>query len=307
MAAPGWYPDPGGGGQFRYWDGTSWSARTSPTETAAGPSPGTDPGRPRRSRSGPAATIGLVSLLIVVVLVTLFVLRPWDRGLEITGDPPTPTVSAWDDGASPTPTPTFTRRTAPSPSDQPSGSDTSHGTVACPHGDPAARAAHPSDGRIHGGGLSFAAIPGWATGDQAAGMSFAYDVDTQEFHLGADWFALSAVGALRTSDGFSTPKQAADAITRCAASSYWYADLTRTDPVHSRAVRIDGHQGWSQRTRVFVDRADLPQIKGDQLEVTVVDVGEPDYLAVYLGQATIDDAYTTNAMQAAVASLQVDQ
>ena len=40
-AKAGWYPDPGGGqGLFRYWDGKSWSAATSPNPGAAPPNQG---------------------------------------------------------------------------------------------------------------------------------------------------------------------------------------------------------------------------------------------------------------------------
>jgi len=36
-AAPGWYPDPGGGGSHRYWDGTRWTDAVSSAIPPAGP------------------------------------------------------------------------------------------------------------------------------------------------------------------------------------------------------------------------------------------------------------------------------
>ena len=36
-AAPGWYPDPGGGGSYRYWDGTRWTDALSSAIPPAGP------------------------------------------------------------------------------------------------------------------------------------------------------------------------------------------------------------------------------------------------------------------------------
>jgi hypothetical protein len=34
-AAPGWYPDPGGPGQLRYWDGQAWTSSTATAEPSA--------------------------------------------------------------------------------------------------------------------------------------------------------------------------------------------------------------------------------------------------------------------------------
>ncbi len=66
--APGWYPDPGGSPQFRWWDGSAWSAHTS----AAQPPPGSTEtwllpvGRPWQAIV--AGYSGLLGLVIIFLL-----------------------------------------------------------------------------------------------------------------------------------------------------------------------------------------------------------------------------------------------
>jgi len=306
VADAGWYPDPGGSGQFRYWDGRGWSAALSPHPAAPPPGPGA-PGGQRSSRRPVAAIIGIVALVVAVAVVLLFVLRPWQRVDDITNNPPVSTVSPGADGATPTPTPTPTEPT-PTPSPTPTESTaTPQGDVACPQGDPSARDAHPSDGRVHGGGLSFASIPDWVPDYGSSGISFAYDVASDGYSLTPTWFAMSAVGAVRIADGFENPKQAAIAITQCVSTSDFYSSMISAAPVHSKAVTIDGHAGWSVRTKILCNVEGYPDITGDVVDVIVVDVGDGESLGMYLGTATIDDAYTTDAMETAITSLRVER
>lgn len=44
-AAPGWYPDPGGSGSHRYWDGTRWTDALSSAIPPAGPNAARDDSR----------------------------------------------------------------------------------------------------------------------------------------------------------------------------------------------------------------------------------------------------------------------
>jgi hypothetical protein len=64
MADPGWYPDPSGSPQrLRYWDGTSWSGRTT-----------TDADRPVPKRHTATATKGRIPIIWVAGLVVLILI-----------------------------------------------------------------------------------------------------------------------------------------------------------------------------------------------------------------------------------------
>ena len=316
MADAGWYPDPGGSGQFRYWDGATWSAQLSVHASAPPPGGRAGPGRTGQNagrRRAIGAVIGIVTLVVVLGVIALVVFRPFSDGTEITDPPPANTITPGDDGApstpppSATPTPSSTPTASPTATPTPSPSAASpQGQVPCPVGDPSIRADHPDDGRVHGGGLSIAAIKNWNLDQQVSGMSFAYDVSTLDYHVEPTWLALSSVGALRIADGFDDPEQAAAEVMECISTTTFYTSLNSVEPVTSQAVTVDGHRGWSMQARFLCDVPNHPEISGDLVQVVVVDVGGGESLGMYLGTATIDDTYTLDAMTAAVASLQVD-
>lgn len=74
MGAPGWYPDPNGGGGQRYFDGTNWGP-TAPPPTSAPVAAGGE----RRI----TIHYGFVVLTIFSLLGTLFLAIPW---LSTSGD-----------------------------------------------------------------------------------------------------------------------------------------------------------------------------------------------------------------------------
>jgi hypothetical protein len=310
VAASGWYPDPGGApGRYRYWNGTGWSAETTgnpydpPPVAGPGGVPATSSGR--RGRGG--LIIGILAALVVLVVVGVLVIRQLgDHHDNVLADPDPPesTVSGWDDSS---PLPTATPTPTPSASRTPSTSAAPQGRVGCATGDPLEAAAHPNDGRVHGGSLSFAPPgAGWRD-DQSYtyGMSWAYDTDGVSQTTEPGWAAMLAVGALHGEDGFHKPRQAADGMMQCIASSGYYDNFTGRKDVQSRAVTIDGHSGWALRSEIRVDKPGL-SVEGDVAEVIVVDTGVTGRLSFFAGFVPIGDSGRIATMDRAIAGLQVD-
>lgn len=280
---PGWYPDPAGQpNRFRFWDGQSWSQQTSDNPQSPPPASGPSAGPPPGKRDRRGIWIGTAALALVIIVAAVFIVRgllPDDPGSS--GPLPSSTVSGWDD-SSPIPSP------SPSPTPSPSASRTPAPQQECPQGDPLFRNDHPSDGRIHGGGLSFAKVDGFHDATATAGLSWAYDVGAQQKTIEKSWISMFAVGTLRIADGFHEPKQAAEAVMQCTASSSFYRDFASRNDLSTREVTVGGHKGYAIRAEIFIDNPDYTT-KGDVVEVIVLDVGSPEALGMYMGAVPIGD------------------
>jgi hypothetical protein len=297
-AAPGWYPDPDGTpGRYRYWDGRQWSRQTT-TDPASRP-PGPHPGRrttptgiqaeqfrngQHRNRRRTPLFLGLLVLLVVVVLVVVLAVRSLLGQDSAVSDPnpPRSSVSGWDD-SSPLPTSGPTTSTSPDSADP-------QGGVPCADGAPEQHAEHPSDSRLYGGRLSIEqpGSPWTRDDDYAAGLSFAYDVSGAREQVESQWWAMVAVGELRTADGFHTPKQSADGVMQCLASSFYYAYFTGRTDVFSKKFALDGHTGWALRSQIHVDDP-LVRATGDVVEVIVLQTGGAGRLSLFAGFVPIGD------------------
>lgn len=283
MSEPGWYPDPNGTpGRFRYWDGATWSR-----QTASRPGP-----TPPRSTGRRGGMIILGAAVLVVVLGVIIVVTVRQAGLGSRAftdqDLPSSTDSGWDDSSpspSPTPSPSSTPSPSPSPAITPGPSGTSTAALTeCPHGSPSTRADHPRDGRMHGGGLSFPHIDGWNDDLQSSEISWAHDVASQGRPVVPGWVTLVAVGELRESDGFTAPKQAAESVMQCLASSDWYEDAVSTTALKSQTRTVDGHRAWWIRSEIRVEHR---PVEGDTVDVIVVDTGHPGSFGLFLGDVAL--------------------
>lgn len=297
MAERGWYPDPGGSpGRYRYWDGSSWSIETTDDPRTAPPSA---PGVARtRARRGPLLIGGLV-LLVIIAVISVMIIRAHRSALVLDPNPPQSTVSGWND-SSPFPS------ASPSPSPS-SDSPKPRGRVACADGNPYATQSHPADGRIHGGSLSIVQPGGdWKRDDDyAREMTWAYDVAGADEYVEPEWLAMVAVGSVRAADGFRKPKQAADGLMQCIASSAYYEYFTDRKDLFSKPFRLDGRSGWAMRSQV---RVDDPRVhaSGDVVEVIVLNTGTPGELSFFAGFVPIGDQNRLKLLDQTIATMRVD-
>ncbi|MDR1077401.1 MAG: DUF2510 domain-containing protein [Propionibacteriaceae bacterium] len=265
VGLPGWYPDPGGSpGLFRYWDGHSWSELLSPTPYAPAPvtlTPGvggtfggsvatvqTQPMARRRSPAGPI----LITLVVVVVLglVAWLVIPRLTGGSGGGGGSPEPSVA------------------------QPTG-------VVCPQ--PSDKLPetydHPDDGWVHGGRLAFPE-PGdvWGYSPENR-VPFGRDVNNRDFilHYRYDgkysWVASMLVAELYAGDGFFSPKEGAEIVTRCVLGEF-YSDavVTRNDS-RNESYPVDGDDGWIIETNLSFSIPNLPTTS-ESVTIIVVATGE---------------------------------
>ncbi len=325
MSTPGWYPDPGGApGQFRYWSGTGWSANT----TAQ---PGPEPGPSGSAGSGPPATpptrgprrtrliIAVATVLVLVVVASIAAIRlfaPSDPGV-VTPPPSTapvdPSASAPESSpteqpsSDPSPSDPATPSTPATPSPQPSSPQPSSTAVGCPPGDPAFRQDHPTDDRIHGGGLSFPKVSGYAQTTQQSAFFWAYDVDGQSKSISPTWSSMYAVGAVPTFNGFDSPRTAAELILQCTVTSPdFYRGVTRVRTLSAKRVTVGGQSGWSLRTEVRVRAAGVT-VPGDILQIVVVDTESPESLAMFWACVPLDDPASLKQLDATLKKLRPEQ
>ncbi|HEY5980499.1 MAG TPA: DUF2510 domain-containing protein [Microlunatus sp.] len=317
MSLPGWYPDPAGTpNRFRYWDGHAWSSDTTDNPVTApgvgggaggSGDAGSPPSEKGRRRLGPLVLA--LTTLVVLILIGVFVVRGLvaDRPIVDPGPLPSSTVSGWDD-SSPTAEPE-TPTTAPSPSEStptPTPTPTEEQPLQpCPEGQPAARQDHPSDGRVHGGGLSFPEVSGWQN-TSGASFSWAFDVGEQmKLAESPSWYANLAVGALFTGDGFDEPRRSAELVMQCVITSGLYPYFTDRRDVWSKAVTVDGRPAWSIRAEIEVDDPDL-DTRGDVVEVIVVDTDSPESLSMFIGAVNIGDRSLIKTMDSTIRNLRVE-
>jgi len=286
-ASPGWYPDPGRGqGLFRYWDGKAWSAAVSPNPNAPPPAQGlvgggTAPqgdnpygqgGQPaygqspyghgydsayanyqeqEKKKSPLGWWIAGGALVIVIVVVAVLAVRAVTGG--DTGNTGGPAAQPSQDVCPPQIT------ASPEPGN------------------------HPSDGRVHGGPISYPILgPPWGPPQGDTRVPFGSDVQSQDVAVeydydgsGSLWVASIIVGELQAGDGFFTPEQGAQIVVRCivGGAGEFYGD----NPVNSNVkvnekTTIDGHEAWLVESQLTFDIAGL-KTKGELLIIAIVSAG----------------------------------
>lgn len=260
-AVPGWYPDPGGqSGQYRYWDGQTWSAVTTANPQAPPPTPGLgaprgggsqQPGSapysvPAKKKSGAGWIIGLVALVVAVAVAGVFIVR----GLGSSG------------GDDPT-----------DPQNNPSA-------AVCPDSEQQSESPAPQSGdRVHSGKLSYPRLdPPFSAPVWDSRVPFGRDVQSQNATVeeggnGApSWVAGVLIARLLAGDGFYGPEQGAAVVVDCITGKFYGdSEVDREDSLNE-ATTIDGHDAWIIESHLTFDVPGV-KTKGEKLIVVVVDIG----------------------------------
>lgn len=252
---------------FRYWTGTSWSSALTadprqappaagigqpPTPqpftgqaSTGGPGPGWQPTKKSRVAAGWWLGGGALVLALVVALWYAF---GWIGGL-ING-------------------------TTTEPGSNPTASVCPKRTVEL------TPVAHPNDGRVHGGMLSYPQLgEPWGAPESEDRVPFGSDVLTQivvveeNYSFTNSWVASVLVGELIAGDGFFTPQEGSEIVVKCLMGVFYAdANVGRADKVN-KATKVDGKDAWLVETHLTFDIPDL-KTKGETAIVLIVATGE---------------------------------
>lgn len=266
MSSPsGWYPDPGGQrGAFRYWNGTTWSAQLSSSQSAPPPHAtlgqppvtaphfgqyGYQPGAGYAPQPKEKRSVGIwIAILVGVVVVALLgygVFRLASQGGLKSGG----------------------------------GSAGSNSTASvCPRSNQSmAPVNHTKDGRVHGGLLSYPMLGSpWSAPQNDTRVPFGRDVMEQIVTIeanynggGNSWVASVLVGELVAGDGFYSPQEGSEIVVNCLLGAFYgNAQVARDDKV-SKAMTVGGKDAWLVETHLTFDISGL-KTKGETAIVLIV-------------------------------------
>jgi len=329
-AQAGWYPDPGGGQNlYRYWDGTAWSAATSPNPAAPPPTQGlvgapTSPTSQQPLGTQPYPGAG----------------QAYGRQVYGTGSLGSSIPGAAAPGSAYAGYQQTTKRRSPlgwwlaggalvlvivvvsllavraatggggGLSGLPGGESSQN---SCPEPkltteDPAP---DPNDGRVHGGPVSYPRLGDpWSSPSPDNRVPFGSDaltqtvLDQRSYDGGnANWVASVLVAELQAGDGFFSPQQGSQVVVRCILGTFYGEAAVASDVKVNEKATIDGHDAWIVESQLSFDIPGL-RAKGELLIVAIVSAGSTSGLFY----ASIPDTRRELVKPArqALAELQVD-
>ena len=162
-----------------------------------------------------------------------------------------------------------------------------------------------SGDRLTAGNVSVQKVPGWTV--QPMTLPWTYDLHTQVDYVYADyWMSNIGVAALANRDGFIDVRTSAWQNFSCFKTSGYYTGYLGDQTIRDEAVTIDGHPAWRVRADVYVDLPALPQVRGDVVDIIVIDLGpDKDHLGLFVSSYTIDDTARGKLVDDAIGSLRV--
>ena len=291
----GWYPDPSGvRGRYRYWDGDSWSDETTTDPAHAAPSVKAAAGD-RDSSTNRAWLVALAVLALVTAIVVALLLRgtgsPFGGG-HATEDTNSakPTISAWNETYSPTPT------TPPTPF------QTGGRWVDCPVSTGVGNTRQ-TNGQVSAGGLSVTIPAGYVS--ERIYLSMAYDIHTvvRTIPYSPTYRSDISVGLASNADGFVDIATTALQLMQCNSMTYHPVEAPATVLIAGEPMTISRHPAWHVRWNIHYTRE---PITGEILDAIAVDMGSSaGYLSLYWSCRPENDPDFEASITAAIDSLTV--
>ena len=303
-AKAGWYPDPGGGkGLYRYWDGKSWSAATSPNPGAPPPTQGlASIGQPTSGSNvgqagtsygqpsggfGPGSGFAPGSGFSPASQPAYGAANPSAYANYQQIQKKKSPVGWWIAGAALVAVIIVVAVIAIRAVSNGAGIATPGGggpvsQDTCPpkkSGSPNPSTTTPADGRVHGGPISYPVLGSpWGSPVSDDRVPFGTDVWSQlvtvepNYAPSSNWVASVLVGELQAGDGFFTPEQGSQIVVKCIIGAFYGNAEVGSDVQKNEAITVDGHEGWLVESHLSFEIPGL-RTKGEQLIVVIVSAG----------------------------------
>ncbi len=171
-----------------------------------------------------------------------------------------------------------------------------------------------SKGWLHGGELAMRWEHDWNAG--TATLPWLYDWVAQAGSSASDFppagYAeedyLTGLGRIPIRENFSTPKEAAKNSLSCYIMfDFSPEDLKHVEPVFAKPIQVDGNPGYWVRSWFNRYHPETrPGVKGEMVDVVVVDTGNPLYLSMFLAKNTDDNKTFRRIVKSQIKDLRVE-
>jgi len=282
VSSVGWYPDPGGQpGQYRYWNGTSWSTELTSNPWQTPPPTAKSASATSSKKQSVGWWIGIGAVVVVIALIIWAVVRylpsltggdsPWNQP---GGNASQNFCTAGASANSPTPLPEVPGRVA--------AGHLSFPTMGSPWQAPE------TDNRVPFGTVAM--------------IQQALDQDNYD-GKGNAWVSSVLVADLVSGDGFADTKTAAEMVLKCVLGKYYSDTVVTPNQISAKSHSVDGHDGWLIETQLSFDVPGL-NTKGERVLLLAVQIKSDQYGLFY---ASVPDTSPDRLPEArkALADLQV--
>ncbi len=127
----------------------------------------------------------------------------------------------------------------------------------------------------------------------------------KDYQPGMDWVAQVLVAQLVSGDGFFSPQQGSEMVTKCILGVFYHdAKVTRNDKIN-KAVTVDGKKAWLLRTHLSFNIKGL-KAKGEEVITVIVATGDGQASLYYASVPDNSPPELLKTAESIVGQLKVD-